>query len=433
MSTSYQQSYSYKGSIIRQRGNAWQVETNHGGSRKRCTKPTKAEAEAYATAIQNQIKEDGTRALELTGDQREEAVRALREFPTEAMRKAAREAFEIIPHPGQRKDAADALSILRGDVSDKALRKPRHTPLAEAARFWMRHHPEGQTPPQLKSVLPLYLEAKKHRRPQTLGEIANKVGRFCQSFPEVTVADITTADIDAWLTKNTESLGNRRKYLRLLHAFFDFAKRKWKLEANPTDDVYIDTGEQDQVLPEAYSVSEVESIMRAATQDKHADTVVPVLAIGFMAGLRPNEMQGLTWEDIDFGEQHIKVRPETAKRRRQRFVEISDNLLAWLTPYRKQTGPVAPPDITFRRARNRILKSVQVPRWLRDGLRHTYATYHLAYHQDPAKTAFEMGHRGNADLVFEHYRQLAKKSDAKKFWNIRPETKDGVIAFPKTA
>ncbi len=63
--------------------------------------------------------------------------------------------------------------------------------------------------------------------------------------------------------------------------------------------------------------------------------------------------------------------------------------------------------------------------WLRDGLRHTFATYHLAYHRDPGRTAFEMGHRGNADLVFEHYRQLAKRSDATLFWKIMPGDEKG--------
>ena len=44
-----------------------------------------------------------------------------------------------------------------------------------------------------------------------------------------------------------------------------------------------------------------------------------------------------------------------------------------------------------------------------------------------------MGHRGNADLVYEHYRALAKKSDAARFWQIRPDAKAALISFPKTA
>ncbi len=103
----------------------------------------------------------------------------------------------------------------------------------------------------------------------------------------------------------------------------------------------------------------------------------------------------------------------------------ASNLVAWLTPYAKKDGPVAPPEITFKRSRNDILKACGISGWLRDGLRHTFATYHLAYHRDPGRTAFEMGHRGNADLVFEHYRQLAKRSDAALFWKIMPGDEKG--------
>ena len=44
-----------------------------------------------------------------------------------------------------------------------------------------------------------------------------------------------------------------------------------------------------------------------------------------------------------------------------------------------------------------------------------------------------MGHRGNSDLVYQHYRKLVKKSDAERFWQIRPTATDKVVAFPKTA
>ena len=122
--------------------------------------------------------------------------------------------------------------------------------------------------------------------------------------------------------------------------------------------------------------------------------------------------------------------PQTAKRRRQRFVEMSDNLIVWLLPYRKTHGPVSPPGITFRRRRVRVLDKAGVGKWLRDGLRHTYGSYHIALHQDAAKTAFEMGHRGNSDLVYQHYRKLVTKSDAERFWQIRPRQSEGVISLP---
>ena len=432
MSPAYSAQWRYRGSIIRQRGSSYQVETNLNGTRRRVTKPTKPEAEAYAKEMAEQAKAEGSAAIELSGKKRHEAVRALEMFPTEEIRQAAREALGVLPHPQQRVDVADALAILRGDVENGELNTPRSTPLAEAARFWLRHHPEGGTAPTIEKALAEYLGAKKHRRPATRYELKNKLGRFCKDFPEAKVVDITADDIDDWLTKNIGTLGAKRKHLTLLHTFFGFVRRKWDTEQNPTEKVYLDTGELDEVLPEAYSVSEVERMLMAAAAHEKTRCMVPALSIGLLAGLRPAELQELQWEDVDFGERHIRVTPQTAKRRRQRFVEMSDNLIAWLAPYGQESGPVSPPDITFRRRRANVIEAAGIPRWLRDGLRHTYASYHLAMYGDANKTAMEMGHRGNADLVYQHYRKLVKKSDAERFWRIRPAVEDA-MQFPKTA
>ena len=427
--SSYTKQWSYRGSIIRQRGMSYQVETNHNGRRRRVTKKTRAEAETYATEMRDQVKAEGSTALALSGRERLDAVEALRMFPTSEIRQAANHALEILPYPANRADTSEALAILRGDVDLGEMEKPRHSPLAEAARFWLRHHPEGATPPSVKEVLEKYLDAKRHRRPETIREIRNKAGRFCNDFGDRTIADVTTQDIDSWLTENTPTPGNKKKYLRILHAFFDFAQRKWNMESNPTDKVFVDKHDLDEVLPEAYSVGEVARMLRAAAAHEKADRIVPTLVIGLLGGLRPSEIQASDWKDISFAEKHIRVRPETAKRRRQRYVEMSDNLCAWLAPYRRTAGPVAPPSITFRRLRAEILEEAGIGKWLRDGLRHTFASYHLAMYEDEAKTAFELGHRGNASVVYEHYRKLVKKTDAQKFWDLYPGER-GIIRLP---
>ena len=46
---------------------------------------------------------------------------------------------------------------------------------------------------------------------------------------------------------------------------------------------------------------------------------------------------------------------------------------------------------------------------------------------DQNKTALQLGHR-DTSLLFNHYRALATHEDAERFWNIRPEIQDNVIA-----
>jgi integrase len=75
--------------------------------------------------------------------------------------------------------------------------------------------------------------------------------------------------------------------------------------------------------------------------------------------------------------------------------------------------------MTYRRAKEAIFKDAKV-KSIADGFRHSFGTYHLALHEDANKTANQMGHRGNTDLVFSHYRKLVPKEDGKAFFEVTP-------------
>jgi integrase len=207
----------------------------------------------------------------------------------------------------------------------------------------------------------------------------------------------------------------------VLSGYFKFCQRQYRIERNPCAEVYLDAAEVDQSEVEAYTVEEVRRIMDAAAAHPNAARVLPPLAIGLFCGLRPAEVLGLDWSAVSLGQRQIRVTPATAKRRRQRFVEIPPNLARWLAPFSRESGPVQSSAISFRRDRREVLEAAGVSRWLHDGLRHSYGTYHLAAFEDAAKTAMQMGHRDNADLVFTHYRKLVSKDEALKFWQIAPE------------
>lgn len=386
MSKTYVKQWKHAGSIIRQRRNGFQVETNLDGKRRRHTEKSLAAAKAYAERKRVEVKNRGTVAVAL--DSR------------------------------QTRDALDALHLLTSEIDEQSLRRPRATPLAEAARFWLTHNrPRGGTV-SVQSLLSDFLEQKLklNRRPTTIRELENKIGRFAKDLDGRQVHTVTATEIEAWLDANTTTASTRNKYKRLLHGFFRFAKRKGYLEQNPVAD--IESAIEDERQTEIYSVPQVESMLNAA-QATAPDTV-PVLAIGLFAGLRPGEIAGLDWADVNLAQRHILVRPETAKKRRRRLVTISDNLLAWLSPLHKVEGPISPPDITLRRGRAKILKAAEIARWIPDGLRHSFGSYHVAMHQDAGKTAFEMGHLNTA-ILYNHYRDLVSKQEAEKYWAIMPQ------------
>ena len=64
--------------------------------------------------------------------------------------------------------------------------------------------------------------------------------------------------------------------------------------------------------------------------------------------------------------------------------------------------------------------NAQVFPWGHDIMRHSFASYHLAYHASPDKTAHELGHR-DTQMLYRHYRQLVTREAAEAFWAIWPQ------------
>lgn len=135
----------------------------------------------------------------------------------------------------------------------------------------------------------------------------------------------------------------------------------------------------------------------------------------------PATMGGLQWENVNLVEKFIRVLPETSKTGAGRLVDINDNLLVWLAKYRKASGPVAPSPVTLIRFRREAMKEAGIKKWLPDVARHTYATMHFAMWQDQDKLQAQMGHAGKAYVLTKHYRGLATKAEAEKFWAIEPK------------
>jgi integrase len=171
-----------------------------------------------------------------------------------------------------------------------------------------------------------------------------------------------------------------------------------------------------------FSVEQLTSLLAAAPSP-----FLPVLVIGAFGGLRPEEINKLRWEDLDFHERTIRVNASAAKTRKKRFAEISGNLAAWLEPYAGRSGFVAPPNL--QKLRRATMKAANIGIWPPDVLRHSFASAHYAFHKDPARTAMIMGHR-DQNMLLTHYRDIMKPSEAAKYWQIAPETASDAKIIP---
>jgi integrase len=96
------------------------------------------------------------------------------------------------------------------------------------------------------------------------------------------------------------------------------------------------------------------------------------------------------------------------------------NLKAWLLPDSARTGRLWPwsPKEYYRRLEAARIKA-RIGKWPSNALRHSYASYHLAYHQNAAALALQMGHTSQA-MIFSNYREVVTRHDAERYWDVKP-------------
>ena len=309
----------------------------------------------------------------------------------------------------QQSHLATAFVTVNGDTSR----------IIRALTYYDRHTRSADASRMLADVSAEYLATKKGsgKRPRTIADAQFKLKGFIEKFGTVSLTDITTSDVEGWLNGTGYTSTTRNSYRRAICGLFNYAVKRRYMEYNPA--TAIETVTVDQGLPTIHSVAQVRAILGAAsnyTPSRYVvearaknrkvtkgevrpitdpveifqarSMIVPYLAIGYFAGLRPeNELANLDWKDLDFEGKTIRVDPSTAKKRRQRYVDMSDNLIQWLAPYVQKAGKIG-----FSRT---ILIAVRIKagvEWSKDVMRHSYGSYLLAHNEYAPKTALQMGH-----------------------------------------
>lgn len=395
----------------------FQIDVIRNGKRIRETLDTLALAKARCEELLRDMKTEGAKILALKDENKYlEALKRLEAFPTEDAFAGARRLLDAFPNGTAQEDVIAAR---------ERLNEGKHqTSFCELVKFWESHHPEGKDMPSPQVALDDYLAYKRNRRGRTLHQIKFDVGRLVTYLEEQggqsTISDVTKTIVETYLkTKFSKSVLQQKKVSGILRTFFKFCCYKYGLPQNPAEGIILDIAARDEREVDAYTVDDVRKIMGGAIRHRLCACAVPSFAIGFFAGLRPTEVFGLDWKDVCFKTNRIRVSPQTAKRRRSRFVDMPLNLVEWLRPYAQESGLVVTSFMTYRRAKEDIFKTVGVTP-IADGFRHSFGTYHLALHEDANQTANQMGHRGNADLVFSHYRKLVSREDGKSYFEIAP-------------
>ncbi len=357
------------------------------GNRIRETFKTREEAETRAEQIRIAKKNEGTAAFSLSPDQRAEAGKCLADL------------------------------------------QPYGVSLTEAVSHYVDHVLAYRNAPPICDIIQRMIADAKtaKRRARTVQDLQHRFARFSNTFGNRQLASIEIEELQAWLDSCAPSPRSRINYATKVSQLYNYAIRHQWAENNLTDTLTWPSAEDKPV--------EVFTPQEAAVLLEHGDDfgLLAFVAIGLFAGLRSAELLRLNWSAVKLAEQCIMVDAHAAKKRSRRVVEINDTLAAWLGKCGKTQGRIVETtEDGITGLLNRLAKAAGLPKWKHNGLRHSFATYHLALHGDPVKTAFQMGN--SPVVVHNHYKGLVSNGDVKTYWSLRPadDAAQKVIAM-KTA
>ena len=257
---------------------------------------------------------------------------------------------------------------------------------------------------------------------------------FAKTFPGTAVCDLTKELLNAYMASHSDVTARTRNGRRAVVGMF----LKWCVRQD-----YLAPGHRlleangmihEESEPEAiefYTPTQLSDLLETASEQREHRHLLPMLALCALAGLRLQEAARLTWEDVFRVEGHVEISRTKSKTRARRLVAICPSLAEWLAPYRECSGPIWTNGLEkFHSDFGGLRTLLRIPA-RRNGLRHGFCTYHFALHSNENLTAALAGN--SPAMIHAHYKGLATKAEAEKWFNVKPARPANVVTLTQRA
>lgn len=356
------------------------------------------------------------------------------------------ESWADVTLTGCRKQGEDFFSLSDDERREVAVALPmlreHGISLDEAIRFAVKHlRPEGRT----KTVSDIVAEltaSKKQRhlrgdlRERSYRDFRLRADRFSESFQDRVAAEVSGTEIKEWLVSLGLGVRSNKNYLSVVGEVFKLATQRRYVAFSPLDELTdIDRKElcgrsDDAKEPGILTPSEAERLLTAALTHPELE-MLGAVTLALFCGLRTEEIKRLDWDAVNLGESPaiVTIGSQVAKKRRIRHVEIPDIAAQWLTLVPSREGAVSSNQHfnDHQKRFKKLLKLAGFKNWEANAMRHSFGSYHYALHGNALETARLLGHKSSDQVLFDHYRALATKSEAEAFFNILPQKNSGSV------
>lgn len=290
--------------------------------------------------------------------------------------------------------------------------------LADLLVEWKRRpRPIGSSPAMDRVIMELQAaklaSGKSARYAHSLSMLLQQFAKGRESIP---IASIGLQDVESFL--NAKNFRSRQTLRARLSTLFRFAVCRGYRSDNPCD--RLEPVKVLKSFPSILTVAETRKCLDWLEAQK--SRALGWFVLTTFAGLRPEEAEQTSWDQINLDEGWIRVEAQTTKVRQRRVVYPHPTALAWLRHAKLKQAelPIA------RQPRRRSLRMLRTllgfVHWPKDVTRHTAASYWLAETSSAAAVASALGH--SESVLRKNYMALVTKAQAQEFWQLLPKAEE---------
>jgi hypothetical protein len=396
--------------------NEFMVDDRSTGRRKWWTRSTLAEAKAKAGEIAEAIQKGNVEASRWDSGLRLELRKSLEALaPTEV---------SILP----------ACQIFAQAV--RTLGTPDE--ILTACQYWKDHRPDRPlTPTSVEEAVEAFKASRKnrisHRRYRTEESYFRKLTK---QFPGKMIHEVTVEDVDQLVSAQKWAGKTRNDFITSTVPLFSFAEnRLWRNKG--TNPFYgVARARQTEPPKEIYEPWEMRQILFCLSTS--APSLVPFFALWAFAGARKEEVSRMTWSQVNRGVTmgYIELQARDTKNGKYRTVAMQDNLKAWLTSFRKETGSILPTfwTETTKSGSPRLDEITRyVTRktrfaWRDNAPRHSFGTYYFKLCKDPGEVIKTMGTSlKEFESSYWNKSRLVTEDSAREWFGIQPPVAENIV------
>lgn len=249
-------------------------------------------------------------------------------------------------------------------------------------------------------------------RPKYINSLRLYLNQFARGREDSPLSSFTPESVEGWFASRSEALSTHASNAGRLSSLFSFGERRGWITRNPMR--LLERVRIDAKAPKILSVPQCQRLMDFAMYQ--APRSLAFFALALFAGVRPEELELVTWDNVTGPT--VIIDAAASKVRRRRIVHLHETAAEWIG-FARETGAVLPfPRSSRARKLRAAAKHLGFDGWPQDVMRHSAASYWIASSQEIGFVAKQLGN--SPSVLLRAYQELVTAEVAAEFWRIRP-------------